>query len=594
MASNIVKVDIEEIMEEIRAQIRREQAESVDVGQIMQEIRTQLKNSPPQAVPAFSEVTNVPVPASGATIADSKKVIPDDSAIVQQISNEAQYLKGSAYYPYYWEMGKGPKGFAKRVVRKLNKCILLPIHDHQNDFNLHTANGIDALRIGMDVQRQQIAAMDNSAVIRQLQQQVGLLSEQLEKNTQLLAMHGEVMGNLKDRISAHDGEMAIYREERTQQGNAIRAHDERLDDMQSDLKAHGDELAAHRDKLQSHEERLDVMGSDLKGHGDELAAHREELRSHEERLNVMGSDLKGHGDELAAHRMHLQSHDDRFEDHARRMDDVDRTIDEIGLSIARVIRHYMTADHGMSERPSVEVENVSEDKVQEIPAGGNTYESLDYFKFQNDFRGTQRQIMERQRSYLPYFRNKTGRIFDLGCGRGEFLRLLKEENIPAFGVDTYPEYEITGQMYGIEIGVGDGIEVLEKQKEPLGGIFCAQVIEHLGFKNVEKLCRLAYDKLEKGGCLILETPNPMCVSTMTNGFYIDPTHDKPVHPLLMQYMLKSIGFTEVQLLWPDHSLGTLPPIHSEYIDNLEEVNRAIERVSGLLFGSQDYAVIAKR
>ena len=308
----------------------------------------------------------------------------------------------------------------------------------------------------------------------------------------------------------------------------------------------------------------------------------------------MGSDLKGHGDELAAHRMHLQSHDDRFEDHARRMDDVDRTIDEIGLSIARVIRHYMTADHGMSERPSVEVENVSEDKVQEIPAGGNTYESLDYFKFQNDFRGTQRQIMERQRSYLPYFRNKTGRIFDLGCGRGEFLRLLKEENIPAFGVDTYPEYEITGQMYGIEIGVGDGIEVLEKQKEPLGGIFCAQVIEHLGFKNVEKLCRLAYDKLEKGGCLILETPNPMCVSTMTNGFYIDPTHDKPVHPLLMQYMLKSIGFTEVQLLWPDHSLGTLPPIHSEYIDNLEEVNRAIERVSGLLFGSQDYAVIAKR
>ena len=202
--------------------------------------------------------------------------------------------------------------------------------------------------------------------------------------------------------------------------------------------------------------------------------------------------------------------------------------------------------------------------------------------------------MERQRSYLPYVRNKTGRIFDLGCGRGEFLRLLKEENIPAFGVDTYPEYEITGQMYGIEIGVGDGIEVLENQKEPLGGIFCAQVIEHLGFKNVEKLCRLAYDKLEKGGCLILETPNPMCVSTMTNGFYIDPTHDKPVHPLLMQYMLKSIGFTEVQLLWPDHSLGTLPPIHSEYIDNLEEVNRAIERVSGLLFGSQDYAVIAKR
>ena len=219
---------------------------------------------------------------------------------------------------------------------------------------------------------------------------------------------------------------------------------------------------------------------------------------------------------------------------------------------------------------------------------------FDYFAFENAFRGTQSDIMERQRRYIPYFKDKKGKVFDLGCGRGEFLRLMKEEGIPAFGADMYPEYEVVGQMYDIDIHEGDGIAMLENMDEKLGGIFCAQVIEHIGFDAIQKLCQLAYQKLEEGAYIVLETPNPMCVSTFTNAFYMDPTHDKPVHPLLMEHLLKSMGFSEVQLLWPDQSLEQLPLISSESIENLEEVNQAITRVSNLLFGSQDYAIVAKR
>ena len=94
----------------------------------------------------------------------------------------------------------------------------------------------------------------------------------------------------------------------------------------------------------------------------------------------------------------------------------------------------------------------------------------------------------------------------------------------------------------------------------------------------------------------METPNPTCLSTFSNAFYVDPTHIKPVHPVLLAYMLREAGFSEVQTVYTEASrAGTpLPLIDSDGIRNLDEVNHAIERVSNLLYGSQDYAVVAKR
>ncbi len=111
---------------------------------------------------------------------------------------------------------------------------------------------------------------------------------------------------------------------------------------------------------------------------------------------------------------------------------------------------------------------------------------------------------------------------------------------------------------------------------------------------MQKLVKLAYDRLETDGYLVLETPNPVCVSAMTNAFYMDPTHDKPLHPLLMQYLLKAAGFRDVQLLYPDHSLPRLPHLQGTGVTNLEEVNRAVDLVSDLVFGSQDYAVAGRK
>lgn len=227
---------------------------------------------------------------------------------------------------------------------------------------------------------------------------------------------------------------------------------------------------------------------------------------------------------------------------------------------------------------------------------GNLYKALDYFKFQNDFRGTRSTIMERQEMYLSYFENASAPVLDIGCGRGEFLCLLKNHGIPAFGVDLYPEYVAEGELNGLDVRQGDGIAFLKETDSQFGGIFACQVIEHISFDQLQELCALAYEKLLPGAYLALETPNPTCLSMFATSFYMDPTHIKPVHPLLLEYLLRKIGFKEVKIIYTSASKAgfPLPKIDSNEIKNLEEVNAAIGRVSEFLYGSLDYAVIAKK
>lgn len=242
------------------------------------------------------------------------------------------------------------------------------------------------------------------------------------------------------------------------------------------------------------------------------------------------------------------------------------------------------------ERKLREGVSVRTETAASVPAesGGSAYETMDYFDFENHFRGSIAQIKAAQRIYLPYFAGKK-QVLDLGCGRGEFLSLLKEEGIPAVGVDVYEPYADYCREQGLEAFCGDGITFL-RQMEQVDGIFVGQVIEHLQTHQITALCEAAYDKLPDGGCLVMETPNPTSLAIYTNAFYIDPSHSKPVHPLTMRYLLEKAGFTRIELLYPEASR---PPQRIPALAGAsEEFNEAMQTVSDILFGSQDYAVIA--
>lgn len=222
------------------------------------------------------------------------------------------------------------------------------------------------------------------------------------------------------------------------------------------------------------------------------------------------------------------------------------------------------------------------------------YELIDYGEFENHFRGSRELIKKRQAEYLPYFKGKS-HVLDLGCGRGEFLELMQENHIPSEGVDLYEPFVEECNNRGLKVCHGDAIEYLKKSNN-VDGIFAGQIAEHLSTRHLIELCRSAYEKLLDGGCFILETPNPMSLAIFTHAFYIDPSHNKPIHPLTVQYYLSMVGFKDISIIFTEASKldTTIPDLQDDGIENLKEFNESMQEIEKLLFGSQDYAIIAKK
>ena len=175
------------------------------------------------------------------------------------------------------------------------------------------------------------------------------------------------------------------------------------------------------------------------------------------------------------------------------------------------------------------------------------------------------------------------------------MELLKENDVDATGVECYSEFAEYCKMRELNVVEDDALSYLKKQ-QTVGGIFAGQLIEHLKFNQIVQLCELAYEKLEEGAYIIMETPNPMSLAIYTHAFYMDPSHNKPIHPLTMEYFMRKVGFNDVEILFTESSRYPveIPKLSGENIENAEAFNKSMEEVSRTLFGSQDYAIIGKK
>lgn len=235
-------------------------------------------------------------------------------------------------------------------------------------------------------------------------------------------------------------------------------------------------------------------------------------------------------------------------------------------------------------------------QLQKQNESENIYDTIDYWAFQEHMRGSYTEIKKRQLPYMSYF---TGceNVVDLGCGRGEFLEILQEHGIHAVGVDLYEKSVQFCRAKGFTVAEEDAVEFLKAQKaESVDGIFSAQLIEHIPVRSILELCRESYRVLKSGSYLVLETPNPMCLSTYMNSFYLDPTHKNPIHPHFLEYLLQECGFSNVLINFNQESkVGyRFPMLHVENCKNLSEFNDGINFLSDIIWGSQDYAVVAQK
>jgi O-antigen chain-terminating methyltransferase len=208
---------------------------------------------------------------------------------------------------------------------------------------------------------------------------------------------------------------------------------------------------------------------------------------------------------------------------------------------------------------------------------------FDHAAFAERFRGSEEYVKAGQQLYVPYFAGRT-RVLDLGCGRGEFLELLRAAGIEARGLDLSAESVARCRAKGLDADVADLFTYLAAQLEgSLGGIFCAQVVEHLPPERLPELIRLAARCLEPGGMIAIETPNPECLAIYATHFYLDPTHTRPVpHALLVFYLEEfGVGNIEVKKLAPA-------------VDSMPSLSKLPTEFRAAFFDGLDYAVIGQK
>jgi 2-polyprenyl-3-methyl-5-hydroxy-6-metoxy-1,4-benzoquinol methylase len=205
--------------------------------------------------------------------------------------------------------------------------------------------------------------------------------------------------------------------------------------------------------------------------------------------------------------------------------------------------------------------------------------AIDWLAFADKFRGREDDIRQRFQRYVPLFANRP-RVLDLGCGRGEFLSLVPA----ATGIDASPENVALCRQKGHVAEQADIFEYLQAQPEAsLGGIFCAQVIEHLTAAQLPRLVQLCAAKLQPGAPILFETPNPESLAIFATHFFIDPTHTRPVPPALLHFYLHEAGFRSIET----ERLGTAA-------NHFPELAQLPEPIRQRFFGGLDYAVRAER
>jgi O-antigen chain-terminating methyltransferase len=170
----------------------------------------------------------------------------------------------------------------------------------------------------------------------------------------------------------------------------------------------------------------------------------------------------------------------------------------------------------------------------------------------------------------------------LGCGRGEWLEVVGELGYDARGVDLDDAMLSACRERGLRVQTGDALEILRGEAEETNALVSGfHIVEHLHFRDLDGLVGEALRILKPGGVLILETPNPENIIVGSSKFYLDPTHNRPIPPPLLAFLVEYHGFERVKVLRLQESPDLARSGPATLLDVLGGV-------------SPDYAVVAQK
>jgi SAM-dependent methyltransferase len=215
--------------------------------------------------------------------------------------------------------------------------------------------------------------------------------------------------------------------------------------------------------------------------------------------------------------------------------------------------------------------------------------TFDYEMFEERFR-PEASVRERQLEYVDLMRGQR-RVVDLGCGRGELIEMLRSEGVSAYGVEIDPDFVALLEEKGIEVVAQDAVAHLEELEQgSVDGVVASHLLEHLSAAAASRLVSLAGEKLPERGILLLETPNPESLIAGSVNFHRDLTHVRPIHPDTLAFLAESAGFSKVEI----RRLSPVPDNARLPTPGDQSLNEIVEQLNDLIYGYQDYAVVARK
>ena len=211
-----------------------------------------------------------------------------------------------------------------------------------------------------------------------------------------------------------------------------------------------------------------------------------------------------------------------------------------------------------------------------------------YKAFEDQHRGSRELIKSRLAAYVPFIKkiqstHPDANALDLGCGRGEWLELLQDNQLNASGIDQDDGMLSACRSRGLNVQTGDAIAHLKSlPNDSLSIVSGFHIAEHLSLDDLQTLIKESLRILKPAGLLILEAPNTENLVVGTSSFYLDPTHQRPLPSSLLSFLTAHFGFARAKVLGVQESI----PLREEH-----GPTSLFAVLSGV---SPDYAVIAQK
>jgi O-antigen chain-terminating methyltransferase len=259
------------------------------------------------------------------------------------------------------------------------------------------------------------------------------------------------------------------------------------------------------------------------------------------------------------------------------------------------------ATHNLAKEQSARAASVAPAPagVAVAPTPSSSVETLShkYVGFEDAFRGSSDDIQRRLQDYVSIFAGASD-VLDIGCGRGEFLALLRDSGVSASGIDLNDAMVAMCRDKGFEATKADALSYLRGVPPgSVGGLFAAQVVEHLEPAYLTRLLETAFEALRPGAPIVLETINPACWFAFFESYIRDITHVRPLHPDTLKFLLIASGFQQVEIRYrapyPEHEKLQPIPKSAALGDSVDTLNGNVEKLNSLLFTYLDYAAVAR-